>query len=87
MKSVIMSIFLFQSAVASALEFALVPVTLDPKLPWMYGSVGIVSFISGCLFFYTFRQLDRDEDSLNLIGINGRTGFADETEGEGAKHT
>lgn len=87
MKSVIMSIFLFQSAVASALEFGLVPVTIDPKLPWMYGSVGIVSFLSGCAFFFVFRQLDKDDDALNLIGINGRAGFEDEVHGEGERHT
>jgi POT family proton-dependent oligopeptide transporter len=84
MKSVIMSIFLFQSALASALEFALVPFTVDPKLTWMYGSVGIVSFTSGCIFWLVFRQLDAEEDALNLIGIHGRAGFADEQ--DGTKH-
>jgi len=79
MRSVVMSIFLFQSALASAIEFTLVTVSADPYLDWMYAGVAITSFVSGIIFFFTFRNLDREEDALNLIGREGeREGFAGE---------
>ncbi|KAG9082957.1 hypothetical protein FRC06_004759 [Ceratobasidium sp. 370] len=78
MKSVIMSIFLFMSAVASAIEFSLVGVSTDPYLMWMYAGVGITSFVAGCVFWVVFRDLDAEEDALNTIGVTKREGFKDE---------
>ncbi|KAG9080839.1 hypothetical protein FRC06_006088 [Ceratobasidium sp. 370] len=78
MKSVIMSIFLFMSAVASAIEFSLVGVSTHPYLMWMYAGVGITSFVAGCAFWVVFRDLDAEEDALNTIGATGREGFKDE---------
>jgi POT family proton-dependent oligopeptide transporter len=79
MKSVVMSVYLFTSAVASAIEFGLVGVSADPYLMWMYAGVGITSFTAGCAFWFTFRGLDAEEDALNTIGATGRTGFVDES--------
>jgi POT family proton-dependent oligopeptide transporter len=79
MKSVVMSIFLFTSAVASAIEFGLVGVSADPYLIWMYASTTIASFVGGIAFWFMFRSLDAQEDALNTIGTTGRTGFKDET--------
>ncbi|KDQ12697.1 hypothetical protein BOTBODRAFT_188975 [Botryobasidium botryosum FD-172 SS1] len=80
MRSVVMSIFLFQSALASALEFTLVTVSVDPYLDWMYAGVGITSFVSGIIFYFTFRKLDREEDTLNAIGkVGEREGFVETT--------
>ncbi|KAB5593908.1 MFS peptide transporter [Ceratobasidium theobromae] len=78
MKSVVMSIFLFTNAVASAIEFALVGVSADPYLMWMYTSIAIASFVAGIVFWFTFRGLDAEEDALNIIGATGRAGFKDE---------
>ncbi|QRV88550.1 peptide transporter PTR2 [Ceratobasidium sp. AG-Ba] len=78
MKSVIMSVFLFMSAVASAIEFGLVGVSTDPYLMWMYAGIGITSFVAGCVFWLVFRHLDAEEDALNTIGATGRDGFKDE---------
>ncbi|CAE6441315.1 unnamed protein product [Rhizoctonia solani] len=78
MKSVVMSIFLFMSAVASAIEFGLVGVSTDPYLMWMYAGIGITSFVAGIVFWFVFRSLDAEEDALNVIGATGRTGFKDE---------
>ncbi|CAM2702093.1 unnamed protein product [Rotaria socialis] len=55
MKSVVMSFFLFTSAIGSALSFALLPITVDPDLMWMYASLSIVSFFVGIIFFLLFR--------------------------------
>jgi POT family proton-dependent oligopeptide transporter len=51
-----MSFFLFTSAVGSALNFALLPVTVDPKLLWMYASLSIVAFVIGIIFYIIFRN-------------------------------
>ena len=56
MKSIIMSFLLFTSAIGSALNFALIPVTVNPKLLWMYTSLSIVAFIIGIIFYITFRN-------------------------------
>ena len=59
MKSIVMSLFLFTSAIGNALNFALLPVTVNPKLLWMYASLSIVAFVVGILFFLTFRNSEK----------------------------
>ena len=56
MKSIVMSVFLFTSAIGSALNFALIPVLVDPKLLWMYASLAIVAFTVGIIFYIIFRN-------------------------------
>jgi POT family proton-dependent oligopeptide transporter len=56
MKSIIMSVFLFMTAIGSALNFTLLPVVVDPKLLWMYTSLSIVAFVVGIIFYITFRN-------------------------------
>ncbi|UJR17373.1 hypothetical protein I4U23_004268 [Adineta vaga] len=56
MKSIVMSLFLFTSAIGSILGFALVPFTINPKLLWMYASLSIMSFCVGIIFFLVFRN-------------------------------
>lgn len=56
MKSIVMSLFLFTTAIGSILDVALVPVTVNPKLLWMYASLAIESFVCGILFFFVFRN-------------------------------
>ncbi|KAI9029424.1 MFS peptide transporter [Hyaloraphidium curvatum] len=61
MKSVVMALFLLTSAFGSALGFALVPVSQDPYLTWMYGSLAIVAGIVGVLLYIMFRGLDKED--------------------------
>jgi proton-dependent oligopeptide transporter, POT family len=56
MKSVVMSLYLLTSAFGSALNSALLPVTVDPKLMWMYAALSIMSLGVGILFFLLFRN-------------------------------
>ncbi|CAF0874988.1 unnamed protein product [Didymodactylos carnosus] len=60
MKSIIMSIFLFTSAIGSALSIALIPVTKNPKLLWMYTSLAVVACIVGTIFYICFRNDDKE---------------------------
>ncbi|CAF4366950.1 unnamed protein product, partial [Adineta steineri] len=64
MKSIVMSLYVFTSAVGSALSFALIPVTVDPKLLWMYTSLSIVAFVIGIIFYVTFRNDDIDQNRV-----------------------
>jgi POT family proton-dependent oligopeptide transporter len=64
MKSIIMSFFLFTSAIGSALNFALLPVTVDPKLLWMYTSLSIVAFVTGIIFYIVFRNEHKQQNVL-----------------------
>lgn len=65
MKSVVMSMYLLTSAVSSALNFALIPVTVDPKLMWMYASLSMASFSIGVLFFLLFRNQSNDQKNTS----------------------
>jgi POT family proton-dependent oligopeptide transporter len=79
MKSVVMAFSQFQSALSSALNFALVAVNVENKFTWLFGSFAVVAWVVGTVFFFTFRELDRDEAKLNAIGRDSdRSGFVDE---------
>ncbi|CAF1586119.1 unnamed protein product [Rotaria sp. Silwood1] len=56
MKSIVMSLFLFTSAFGSILNIALVPVSDDPKLLWMYAALAIQAFVFGVIFYFVFRN-------------------------------
>lgn len=67
MRSLVMSIGLFTNAIAAAIGEAFVPVSADPLLVWNYGSMAVIAFIGGVLFFFNFRSLDIEEDHLNML--------------------
>jgi POT family proton-dependent oligopeptide transporter len=55
--------------IAAAICIGLSPVSEDPKLVWMYGSLAIVGFVAGCLFYICFRKSDLDEPIIP--GLDG----------------
>lgn len=67
MRSLVMSIFLFMSAISSALGQAFVALAADPLLVWNYGSMAVLAFCAGVGFWFTYRKLDKMEDELNMI--------------------
>jgi POT family proton-dependent oligopeptide transporter len=67
MKSVVMSINLFMSALSAAIGQAFLPLSEDPLLVWNYASVAIIAFIGGAAFWFCFRGLDSQEDKLNML--------------------
>lgn len=79
MKSVVMAFAQLQTAIASAINFALTAVNTEEKFPWLYGSFAVVAWIFAGIFFLTFRGLDRREHELNQIGKGDRQGFVGET--------
>ncbi|KAH9909595.1 peptide transporter PTR2 [Xylariomycetidae sp. FL2044] len=67
MKSLVMSINLFMSALSAAVGQAFVPLSGDPLLVWNYGIVTVLAFLGGCGFWFCFRNLDKEEDQWNLL--------------------
>ncbi|KAF7335688.1 Peptide/h+ symporter protein [Mycena venus] len=80
MKSVVTAFSQLQTALASALNFALVDVNVEEKFQWLFASFGITAAIFAALFYWTFRDLDKAEVQLNLIGTGERAGFVGERE-------
>lgn len=67
MRSLVMSVFLFTSAVAAAIGEAFVSLSLDPLLVWNYAIVAILAGVGGILFWIVVRTLDKEEDKLNNL--------------------
>lgn len=53
MKSVVMAVAQFQIAVASALNFVLVPANREDRFGWLFGSFAIAAWVAGALFMWT----------------------------------
>lgn len=53
MKSVITAFSQFQTAISSALNFALTPVNVENRFTWLFGSFGITAWVVGILFYIT----------------------------------
>lgn len=64
MKSFVQSIYLFTNAFGSALNEALIPVLVDPKILWMYAGVGIFTAATAVVFWFTFHHYDDQEEKM-----------------------
>lgn len=67
MRSLVMAIFLFTSALASALGEAFVSLSADPLLVWNYGVMGVLAFVVGIFVWMSVYRLDADDDRLNNL--------------------
>ncbi|KAE8383724.1 POT family-domain-containing protein [Aspergillus bertholletiae] len=54
LRSLVSSLFWLTIGVAAAICIGLAPVSQDPYLVWMYGSLAIVGFVAGILFYVLF---------------------------------
>lgn len=68
MRSLVMAVFLFMSALSSAIGEAFVSLSADPLLVWNYGVMAVLAFCAGVIFWFQYRHLDQIEDELNAIG-------------------
>ncbi|KAG2230799.1 hypothetical protein INT48_008740 [Thamnidium elegans] len=80
MKSIVMALFLLTNCFASILAFALVSVTVDPKLVWMY--TGICGFMLLCtvLFYICHHKADitdSEEDAI-MRDVERKVEYTDE---------
>lgn len=67
MKSLVMSVNLFMSAVSAAIGQAFTPLSVDPLLVWNYTVIACIAFVGGAAFWWLFRHLDSDEDKWNML--------------------
>lgn len=67
MKSLVTSLFLFMTALSTAIGFAFVSLSADPLLIWNYAVVAILAFVGAIGFYWSFKDLDRQEDALNNL--------------------
>lgn len=67
MKSLVMSVNLFMSAVSAAIGQAFTPMSKDPLYLWNYVCVALIAAIGGIAFWFCFRHLDSDEDKWNML--------------------
>ncbi|KAF5019859.1 hypothetical protein F66182_8138 [Fusarium sp. NRRL 66182] len=67
MKSLVMSVNLFMSAISAAIGQAFTPLSDDPLLVWNYTTVAVIAFVGGVAFWFCFKHLDSEEDKWNMI--------------------
>jgi POT family proton-dependent oligopeptide transporter len=67
MRSLVQAFALFMSAISAAIGEGFVTLSADPLLVWNYGTMAVLSFVGGTFFFIQFRQLDADDDKLNML--------------------
>ncbi|KAG6011823.1 hypothetical protein E4U54_007896 [Claviceps lovelessii] len=67
MKSLVMSVNLFMSALSSAIGQAFTPLSGDPYLVWNYSIIACIAALGGLGFWFCFRHLDSDEDKWNML--------------------
>ncbi|KAJ5674922.1 uncharacterized protein N7477_004856 [Penicillium maclennaniae] len=75
LRSFISALFRLMIGIAAAICIGLSPVSQDPYIVWMYGSLAIVGFVAGCLFYLCFRKSDsldveisRSVESISVEG-------------------
>ncbi|KAJ7676384.1 peptide transporter PTR2A [Mycena rosella] len=67
MRSLVMSLFLFTSAVSAALGEGFLWLAADPLLVWNYAVMAALAGIGGGAFWVAVRKLDAQEDTLNSL--------------------
>ncbi|KAL7948789.1 PTR2 domain-containing protein [Trichoderma barbatum] len=67
MKSLVMSVNLFMSAISAAIGEAFTPLSDDPLLVWNYTTIACIALAGGIAFWLCFRHLDSDEDKWNML--------------------
>ncbi|OBZ84405.1 putative peptide transporter ptr2 [Choanephora cucurbitarum] len=86
MKSIVMALFLLTNCFASILAFALVSVTVDPKLTWMYTGISAAMGVCSVLFYICHHKNDatdveddaigRDSDARPVNGVSDEEAIA-----------
>ncbi|CAD6574889.1 MAG: hypothetical protein ASARMPRED_006965 [Alectoria sarmentosa] len=61
MKAVVMAMFLFNTALGTALGEVLTPVTVDPHLIWVWAGLAIALAVQTVIFYWTYKGMDNDE--------------------------
>ncbi|KAH8884148.1 POT family protein [Thozetella sp. PMI_491] len=60
MRSTVVAMFLFMTALSSALGEILIPAIADPTLVWAWAAPGIALFVQTVIFWWTYRKVNDD---------------------------
>ena len=41
---------------------------MDPRLVWNYGTMAVLSWVGGVIFWFSFRRLDAEDAALDSLG-------------------
>ena len=74
MRSLVQAFSLFMTAIAAAFGQAFVPLSDNPMLVWNYTITALIAFSAACAFWFTYRDVDRMEDQLNMLPAGKRVG-------------
>jgi POT family proton-dependent oligopeptide transporter len=58
----------------------LLALSADPLLVWNYGSMGVLAFVAGTIFWFQFRHLDQEEEALNALAVGRVNGVKVESD-------
>jgi dipeptide/tripeptide permease len=61
MRSLVVSLFLFMTAISSAIGQAIIPAMKDPYLTWVWGGPAIALGVLTVHFYFTYRHMDNDK--------------------------
>jgi len=61
MKGLVMSMFLFSTAISSAIQEACTASLVDPHLIWPFAATAIAGVVLAAWFYWLYRHLDEDE--------------------------
>ena len=67
MRSLVMAVNLFMTAISAAIGEGFVYLAQDPLNVWNYGVSAVLAGVGGIAFWFTYRKLDADEDKLNML--------------------
>ncbi|KAJ6619264.1 peptide transporter PTR2A [Mycena sp. CBHHK59/15] len=79
MRSLVMSLFMFTSAISAVLGEGFLWLSVDPMLVWNYAATAGLAGAGGCVFWLSVRRLDAQEDALNSLSA-GHVGMDADTE-------
>lgn len=71
MRSIVMAVGIFTTAVAAAIGEAFTPLATNPLYIINYVVFACLGFVGGVLFYLCFFRIDRKQEELNLLGQNG----------------
>ena len=60
MRSTVVALFLFMTALSSALGEILIPAIADPTLVWAWAAPGIALFVQTVIFWWRYRNVNDD---------------------------
>ncbi|KAF2760063.1 putative MFS peptide transporter [Pseudovirgaria hyperparasitica] len=67
LKSFVMSLFLLTNAFGAALAAAISPLSVDPKLVWMYAGLSVACFVAGMVFWRLYSRYNSTEEECSEL--------------------